>query len=181
MEIIRSHFAPIFVGLLLATVSVGAWTSWAVSTHSWPFCGGSFVDGSSAPMSIQNLTQASDRVIIGSVGHIGPSWQQNNGYIVTNVTVSTTESLKPQGGAEQIEIIVAGGTIGCYTERVSNAPSFASDEQVLLFLTTGPDGYTRVTGGIIGKYTISNGYAYPTSQSGAILLSDLISEIRRYV
>ena len=134
-------------------------------------------------MSVQNLTQASDEIVVGSVRSIGPSWKFSTGQVVTNVSVNVSESLKPQGGSGQTEILAAGGTIGCYTEKVSTEPTFTKDEQVILFLVNGPQGdYLRVTGSIQGKYAISGEYAYAIDASyGMILLSDLISEIRQYL
>ncbi len=181
MEIIKANRRVAIIGLLLVSLSVGTWTAWAVTTHSWPFCGGSIFDGTYVPMSVQNLTQTSDMIIVGSVSSIGPSWVFSTGQIVTNVTVSVSESLKPQGSSGQTEILAAGGTIGCYTEKVSTEPKFTQDEQVLVFLVKGP-GYLRVTGSIQGKYMISGDYAYAIDPShGMVLLSDLISEIQRYL
>ncbi len=183
MEIAKAYTRHIIFGLLLVSLSIGTLTAWALTSHSWPFCGGSDIDGTFVPMSVQNLTQASDVIITGSISSIGPSWEFSTGRLVTNVSVSVSESLKPQGGSGQTEILAAGGTIGCYTEKVSTEPTFAKDEQVLLFLVKGSQGdYLRVTGSIQGKYTISGEYAYAIDPShGMVLLNDLISEIRQYL
>ena len=181
MEIIRAHRTSLLFALLLGSASLGTWTSWAVVNHSWPFCGGSIIDAPMNPMNVQNLTQTSNLVVPGSIDSVGPSWKVQTGRIVTNVSIMVSEFLKPQGGAGATKIVASGGTIGCYSETVGSEPDFTTGESVVLFLVQSPDGYARVTGGAQGKYTVSNGVAYPAGGSASpMALNDLISEIRQY-
>jgi hypothetical protein len=90
--------------------------------------------------------------------------------------VNSSEVLKGgQWPRTQVSLVVSGGSIGCYSDSVGGEASFTKGELVLVFLIAGPES-VRVTNGIQGKYTISDGTAY-SQYSGPVSLQDLRNEI----
>ena len=168
-------FLPLVI-IIAVFVSAIAWTTWARANHVFPFCAMAIWDTSWTPRSVGNLTKSSDIILIGSIAQVGPSWQPEVGPIITRITVNSSEVLKGgQWPRTQVSLVAAGGNIGCYSDSVGGEATFTKGEQVLVFLIAGLDGL-RVTNGIQGKYTISDGTAY-SQYSGQVSLQDLRNEI----
>lgn len=176
---LRSVRVRVFLPLLVVaalSVSAVAWTTWARENHVFPFCATAIWDTSWTPRSVGNLTKSSDLILIGNIAQVGPSWQPEIGPIITRITVNSSEVLKGgQWPRTQVSLVVSGGRIGCYSDSVGGEASFTKGELVLIFLIAGPEG-VRVTNGIQGKYTISDGTAN-SQYSGPVSLQDLRNEI----
>ena len=163
------------------TISGTAWAAWAASTHNWPFCSdliGSYLWV--AYPTVENLTLASELIVIGSVEEVGPSFESQN-TLFTRIVLNASQTLKNIQSSSLLEFRTIGGKVGCYTS-VTNDASFAKGDKVLLFLDliTSSDTYLRVLGGPQGEYQITNGTAY-NFRHEPVPLNDLISEIRTYV
>lgn len=163
---------------VVAPVSVLGWIAWASANHLFPYCAIGIYDQTHTRMNVGNLTRASDIIIIGTVLEVGPSRGTSTG-IVTPVAVNASQILKgAQATGRQFSLLTLGGTIGCYQVSYSAEPSFKRGEDLLLFLRAASDGSLRVTNGIDGKYTITDGTATSLS-AGAMPLQDLVDEINR--
>ncbi len=96
--------------------------------------------------SINDLTRDSDNIITGKVLSKESYWE--NGYIFTNVTVSTDSRIKGNSD-NKVTVKIPGGTVGEIYADVSDVPLFDDNEEVLLFLKG-----DSVVGWNQGKYSI---------------------------
>ncbi len=135
------------------------------------------ISASIAYQTVEQLTDKSDKIIIGTVKSSEALWFHNTSkriqvqgwesdeerydlkYIVTYYTVEIEEYLKGDGPKE-ITVGLLGGTVRNHTFIFEDSPTLTEDEKVLLFLQpsweeavnyTGPDTYI-IYGYYQGKY-----------------------------
>ena len=85
-------------------------------------------------LSLAELTDMADTVVVGTVVSSSSQWNAEHNNIYTEVVVSVTDSLKGSAGNKTITIIVPGGTVGDITQWVEDTSTFEAGEQVGLFL-----------------------------------------------
>ena len=124
-------------------------------------------------MSLDDLTQGSDAIVIGTVVEKTSGWNSTHNMICTSVTISVEESLKGNIAAGTKAVItVPGGKVGEVTQRISDMPGFIVGERTLVFLNNLPAekfnqasasqteiaaNLYQVYGCYQGKFTIDNG------------------------
>ena len=88
-------------------------------------------------LSIEELTNRADDVLIGEVTKIESRWSLDHKEINTFVTLHKPSHLKAVGGdAADTIVIVPGGTVDGMTSEAIGAPTFTVGEQVALFTIT---------------------------------------------
>jgi hypothetical protein len=78
--------------------------------------------------------------------------------IYTHYTIAVSERYKGTSAAST-EIIVPGGVVNSSRQQVSGAPQLTSGSEYVLFLWTGPSGYTHIIGLTQGLFSMSNASA----------------------
>jgi hypothetical protein len=61
--------------------------------------------------------------------------EQVGGRIITRATLEVTEALKGTANAAKVEVVVPGGQVGEWVQRVEGTPSLTKDESCVVFLT----------------------------------------------
>jgi hypothetical protein len=119
--------------------------------------------------SYDELTAASDKVVLGTVGVKSSHWADDS-LIYTDVVVSPDVTVK---GAEEGAVVVRvlGGTVGDTRMAVSDGPEFPEGERVVLFLKRDAERF-RVVGRAAGSIRAS-------SPDAADALEGAFSEIER--
>jgi hypothetical protein len=108
------------------------------------------------PMSVEELANSSEAVVIGTVRQL-TGVRSRNGEIITLVELAVDEVVKGSLPDRSITLKEDGGTVGDQHAVVFGAPSFQIDERVLLFLTLRPDGSWRTNHLSLGKFHIDVG------------------------
>ena len=96
-------------------------------------------------LSIKELTQKADLVIIGRVVSIKSQWSSDNTTIYTHVGIQPTSFIKGIPSQKVIEVWVLGGTIGRRTLIALGAPRFIKNEEILVFLRLMPNNPNALT------------------------------------
>jgi len=111
-------------------------------------------------LSTEELTRASQTVIMGEVEDVESQWSEDGSTIVTRATVVVSEAIKGKARDSRVTVEYKGGEVGEVGMRVSDTPSLKKGENVILFLK--PDKETRtglirsIVGRAQGKYSIGN-------------------------
>lgn len=111
----------------------------------------------------QELIRQSDIIVLGKVKSMTstkiPSVVRENEIdIVTYINIQVEKYLRNYGGIDSTDITLQtlGGTVGNMTMNVLEAPSFAKNERVLVFLKKNPEGILSVYGWAAGKYSVAD-------------------------
>jgi len=111
-------------------------------------------------LSTEDLTRASQTVIMGEVKDVKSQWNEDGSAIVTRATVVVSEAIKGKVRDSRVTVEYKGGEVGEVGMRVSDSPALRKGENVILFLK--PDKETRVglirsiVGRAQGMYSIGN-------------------------
>ncbi len=128
----------------------------------------SFLPAMMVGLSTEELSNRSERVVVGTVESKESFWSSDGSTIITSVVVTVEDAIKGEHPGEPLVIQYEGGEIGNIGMKVSDTPSFQEGERVLLFLET-PDGQAapltamnagsqktyKIVGKGQGKYSIS--------------------------
>jgi hypothetical protein len=147
------------------------------------------------PMTTEDLARSSAAIVIGTVGDL--SAVEQNGRVFTLVTVGVEHVLKGNLAGSVITLKEDGGIVPGRQEIIFGGPDSTPGEQVLLFLTTRPDGSLRTNQLAQGIFRIepdASGVARAaqhfsdstmivvppggTPPSGPVPLEELVSTIR---
>ncbi len=116
MSRLRSLAAPCLAALLALASPAGAITT--------------------RPVTVAELTRASDDVIVGTVRRSSSRWE--GGFIVTDHEVEVVGALKGRLPARATVVVrVAGGVVGRIAQAVPGAPSLDDGRTYVLFLEGG--------------------------------------------
>ncbi len=104
--------------------------------------------------STQEITQRADCVAMGIVTDVNFITENNQVYTVTDIQCDRV--FKGNVDEKSIQVIQLGGKTDRYTRAVYGAPSYAVDEEVILFMENNKYQKTlkRVIGMSMGKYSI---------------------------
>jgi hypothetical protein len=80
--------------------------------------------------------------------------ERQGGRIVTHAILELSESFKGPGAGKRVEVLVPGGVVGEWAQRVEGAPVLAIGERCVVFLSAGGGGLYRFTGLEQGKLTV---------------------------
>lgn len=105
--------------------------------------------------STEELTSYSDTIIAGKVRDI-QYVETDKKQIYTYVTVECDDIYKGNKQVRRFQVVQEGGKTKAYTTAVYGAPSYAVNEEVILFLETYPkeEDIKRVVALSQGKYTV---------------------------
>ncbi|MFH0769246.1 MAG: hypothetical protein V1932_06745 [Chloroflexota bacterium] len=132
------------------------------------------VSGLMIRLTLDDLIEKSDAVVIGKVVDIFPSrqvdWEPWDKMIITDVVIEVEHYLYGQSQSPYIAVMVRGGRVGDMGMWVEDEPVFNLGEEVVLFLyqmeagIAPPEGfdhagYFRVTGSMQGKLGYRDGHA----------------------
>jgi len=111
-------------------------------------------------VSVEQLARTSDLVVRGRVKEITARWSDDRRRIFTYVRVKPAAAWRGRASAP-VTVLVPGGVVGALGQRVDGAPSFATGEDVVVFLTRAEAGSYRVNGLAQGKYRVEGRVARP--------------------
>ena len=161
------------------------------------------ISASLAQQTVEQITDESDIIIIGTVKSSDTSWFHNTSkriqpegwesdeerwdlkYVVTYYTVEIENYLKGDGPKE-ITVGLLGGTVRNHTFIFEDSPTLTENEKVLLFLQpswegavnyTGPDTYI-IYGYYQGKYSLDNDKAINYDSSLNTTKDSLIEKVK---
>jgi hypothetical protein len=104
-------------------------------------------------MGFPDLARGANHVVVGTVTGVEGEWDANYQFIHTNVTLSVERSLR--GAAPSVIVLhTPGGEVGGEGQIAEGAATFELGERVLVFVTTGEDGFPTVLGWTQGKSRI---------------------------
>ena len=95
-----------------------------------------------APVPLADRARGAERVVVGRVTSVKPTWQVNDfgdRLIVSIVSVAVDETLKGQAQAT-VDVEVEGGTLGTLTLHVSDQVSFTPGERAVFYLARSARG-----------------------------------------
>jgi hypothetical protein len=107
------------------------------------------------PVTLENMTDVSDAIVVGDVQDQFCYWE--NGKIYTNVIIEIDQSLKSStsdGDHGYVELKLLGGQVGDTRLEIEHAPVFVNNEKVMLFLRKMDSGYIPV-GFFYGVYKVT--------------------------
>jgi hypothetical protein len=86
-------------------------------------------------MSLAELANTADRIVVGSVRSVNAAWDLQHRRIISTIEVDVEESWKgPESASRRIAIIQPGGAVGDIEMSVGGMPSFSVGEKSVLFL-----------------------------------------------
>lgn len=103
---------------------------------------------------LRDLTLGSSDVVIGRVEATRTHWNDAHTRIVTDVTVSVSESLKGAPG-DRLVLRQLGGDLDGFRYAVAGSPSFREGEEALLFVWRDAQGRAQVNALAQGKFDIT--------------------------
>lgn len=143
-------------------------------------------------LTVADLTQRAQTVVTGQVTDKASTWTADKQSIVTTITIAVDEVVAGQAGRE-IKVVIEGGEVDGMGLYVSDQPSFAVDEKVLVFAGTSHRAAQvsayEVVGMAQGKYSISedglavrNGFSLigpGAPEDDSLDLNELITKIKQ--
>ena len=108
------------------------------------------------PGDVESLTRAADAVVHGKV--LSTASELRNGQIFTTVRLATLETWKGPQLAE-VKLLVPGGNAGELSQTVSGMATFATGEEVVVFLNERVPGIYSIYKLALGKFAIGGGLA----------------------
>jgi hypothetical protein len=87
------------------------------------------------PLSFEQLVNESSSVVYGRVLDVRAQWTADRRFIESVVTVEILRGMKGSAG-ESVAFTVPGGQVGRYLNVIPGAPSFASGDLAVFFLTS---------------------------------------------
>jgi hypothetical protein len=130
------------------------------------------------PMTVEELTAHSSKVIEGRAMATWSAWDSNHRVILTYTRFNVTKSLKGDTGNE-IVVMQLGGTDGQLTQKVSGVRHFVVGENAMLFLrpAEGIDA-TAVVGLMQGHFLISKNAKGESVASNGVSNADALQDGR---
>jgi hypothetical protein len=122
-----------------------------------------------APLSFEQLVRQSSVVVYARVTAVRSQWSDDRSRITSLVTVDVIKDLKG-GGPQTLTLTLPGGQVGRYANLVPGAPSLATGDVAVLFLTARGPRLPVTTGFTQGIYRVA------PDASGALLVTPPIVE-----
>jgi hypothetical protein len=111
-------------------------------------------------VSVEELARGSDVVVRGRVSRVSSFWTADGARIMTVAELSPSETWRGTTPGP-VQVLVPGGVVGDIGQRVDGAPTFATGEEVVVFLWRSGEGAFRVRGLAQGKFTVVADAARP--------------------
>jgi hypothetical protein len=120
-------------------------------------------------LSFEQLTDASEMVVAGTVSRSWGAWDADHKYIWTHYELAVDSALKGSPGAT-VEFAEPGGSANGSTMAIAGSVLYAAGDRVTVFLARMPNGYLRTSGWAQGKYVLdSEGRLHSSAMAGAEL------------
>ncbi|MDP9053357.1 MAG: hypothetical protein M3N93_03520 [Acidobacteriota bacterium] len=117
-------------------------------------------------LNFEELTDRSEVVVHGQVTRVWSDWDSEHKYIWTHYEIAVDSAPKGAPGATVV-VSEPGGVVGDVAISVSGVVSYATGEQVAVFLQRMPNGYLRTTGWNQGKFAVDKtGHLHASSARG---------------
>jgi len=131
---------------------------------------------------LKNLSQNADVIITGKVTQQNSSWNETRTRIYTIATIQVEETIKG-GGQNHVDVRYPGGEVGDVGELYSHMPTFANNEEVLVFLKRDENSPAyKVLNGEEGKLTVIADPKTGEKVVGQnIKVNSLTSQIKSYI
>lgn len=127
------------------------------------------------PLSFEQLVNESSSVVYGRVSDVRAQWTADRRFIESVVTVEILRGMK--GSArETVAFTVPGGQVGRYLNVIPGAPSFATGDLAVFFLTSQGPRLPVTTGLTQGIYRVQR-----DSASGEMVVMPPVVETGRIV
>jgi hypothetical protein len=117
-----------------------------------------------APLSFEQLVNASSAVVYGRVSDVRAQWTTDRRFIESIVSLDVIKGIKGAAG-DRIEFTVPGGQVGRYLNVIPGAPTFAPGDLAIFFLTARGPRLPITTGLTQGVYRVQR-----DASSGAMLV-----------
>lgn len=104
-------------------------------------------------LSVAELKSTSSSVVVARTVKTESYWNADRSAILTRVTLRVEDRILGEA-AEETVVVVPGGQIGEYIHEVSDMPSFAKDDESVVFIERHSSGVNVVSGGAQGKLDI---------------------------
>lgn len=111
-----------------------------------------------AETSVEELARGAEVVVRGKVLRTSSRWE--GGRIVTEAEIGVASAWKGVPG-ERLAVVVPGGRVGDLAQKVSGAPTFRRDEEVVVFAGRAGPRRLGVVGLALGKFRVEQGVATP--------------------
>jgi hypothetical protein len=102
-------------------------------------------------MSTEELTRASENVVVGEVEHAESQWSRDGKTIFTTSSVIVREVIRGEIKEQKLTVEYEGGEVGDIGLRVSDVAPLSKGEKVLLFLKSGKGKRDGTVQTIVGK------------------------------
>jgi hypothetical protein len=106
-----------------------------------------------ARLDTRALTLQSSDIVIGTVDRVNSYWTPDHRRILTDVSVSVSQSLVGAGPGT-LTLTQYGGVVGNVRVSVPGCPAFRKGEEALLFVWRDAQGRAQVNGLAQGKFDI---------------------------
>jgi hypothetical protein len=104
-------------------------------------------------MSLEEVVDASESIVQGTVVRTWADWDEGHKYIWTHYEIQVVDRLK---GTPETTIVVSepGGVVGETALQVAGTPQYEVGEEIVLFAEKTPLGYLRTCGWGQGKFRV---------------------------
>ena len=116
------------------------------------------------PLSFEQLVSESSAVVYGRVSDVRSQWTEDRRFIESVVSIEVIKGMKGAAG-ETLAFTVPGGQVGRYLNVIPGAPTFATGDLAVFFLTAHGPRLPVTTGLTQGIYRVQRDAA-----SGAMLV-----------
>ena len=127
--------------------------------------------GTVLPMSLEQMTDRADMILMGRVVGQRAEWNANRTRIYTYVTLEVDHYFKGESSSTTTTIRMLGGQVGPFIAHLPGSPKFSVGEDVLLFCAGQQARIPAVLGLSLGKFSIA------TSASGEKMVTRDISTL----
>jgi len=116
-------------------------------------CAGSLRATMVPRMSLEEVVDASESIVHGTVARTWSAWDEGHKYIWTHYEIQVADKLK---GSAPDTIVVSepGGVVGETELQIVGTPRYEKGEEVVLFAERTPLGYLRTCGWGQGKFSV---------------------------
>ena len=104
-------------------------------------------------LSVAELKSTSSSVVVARTMNTESYWNADRSAILTRVTLRVEDRILGEA-AEETVVIVPGGQVGEFIHEVSDMPSFAVNDESVVFIERHSSGVNVVSGGAQGKLDI---------------------------
>ena len=135
------------------------------------------------PMTDEDIVRNAAIILKGTVTNITSEWTSDHTQIQTHIDISVDSLLKGSLPDNNITLRFLGGTVGDTTLLIVDSPSFAPNQEVMLFLKANYISLFSIVGFNQGKLTIETdpNTGQKIIKEKQVLLDDFLSSTREII